>query len=479
MNKVIPVLLSSLFSAVLAVFLYKQFEKPKTVYVEAAGASPIYTSFGEGDPFSGRLQRTFLSASPTDFIAAASAVTPAVVNIRAVENTSYSLWGAGSFGASSGSGVIVSPDGYIVTNNHVIEDGSKYEVTLNDRREFRAKFVASDPSTDLALLKIEDEGLPYLTFGNSDSLRVGEWVLAVGNPFNLESTVTAGIVSAKGRSIDILEGEYTIESFIQTDAAVNPGNSGGALVNTNGELVGINTAIITRSGKYEGYSFAIPATLVQKVIRDLRDYGEVQRGLLGIQIGPVNSEKARKLKLPSVEGVYISNVSPGGGAEDAGLQPEDVIVGINNVKIRTIPELQEQVGRLHPGTTIQVEYIRAGKRRTAQVTLKDKNQATKLIVRSDDREILSRLGFSLRELTNDERRRLRVVGVYVEGIDPGSAIQKTEMDPGYIITKVGEVRVASVQEVINELKKRRGREVYLEGFYENYPGEYYYTFEVK
>ena len=479
MNKLIPVVISSVCSALLAVFIYKCFESPQKIYVEDTGASPVYTNFGENDPFSGKMQRTFLSSSPTDFTAAATVVTPAVVNIRAVESANYSWWGAGSFGASSGSGVIVSPDGYIVTNNHVIEDGNKYEITLNDRREYLAKLIATDPYTDLALLKIEDKNLPFMIFGNSDSLRVGEWVLAVGNPFNLESTVTAGIVSAKGRSIDILEGEYTIESFIQTDAAVNPGNSGGALVNTNGELVGINTAIITRSGKYEGYSFAIPVTLVQKVIRDLKDYGEVQRGLLGIHIGPVNSEKAHELKLPSVEGVFISSVSPGGGAEDAGLQAEDVIVGINNTKIRTIPELQEQVGRLHPGATINVEYIRAGKRKVAKVTLKDKNQATKLTVRGDDHEILTRLGFSLRELNNDERRRLRVSGVYVEGIDVGSTIEKTEMDPGYIITKVGEVRISSVQEVINELKKKRGKEVYLEGFYENYPGEYYYTFDIK
>lgn len=479
MNKLLPVVISSVCSALLAVFLYKCFETPQKIYVQGSDGAAMYTNLSDNDLFSGKLQRNFISAAPTDFTDAAQMVTPAVVNIRAVESASYSWWGAGSFGASSGSGVIVSPDGYIVTNNHVIEDGNKYEVTLNDRREYSAKLIASDPYTDLALLKIEDKNLPFMIFGNSDSLRVGEWVLAVGNPFNLESTVTAGIVSAKGRSIDILEGEYTIESFIQTDAAVNPGNSGGALVNTNGELVGINTAIITRSGKYEGYSFAIPATLVQKVINDLKEFGEVQRGLLGIHIGPINSEKARELKLPSVEGVYISSVSPGGGAEDAGLLAEDVIVGINNIRIRTIPELQEQVGRLHPGSSISVEYIRAGKRRTAQVILKDKNQATRITVRNDDTEVLTRLGFTLRELNSDERRRLRVSGVYVEGIDVGSTIEKTEMDPGYIITKVGEVRVASVQEVINELKKRRGKEVYLEGFYENYPGEYYYTFEIK
>lgn len=479
MKNYVPIVATSVFSALLAVFIYRFFEAPKRVYIEGEKAAAMYASLNPDDPFSGASQRAFLSSSPTDFIAAAKRVTPAVVNIRAIESTNYSWWGAGSYNSSSGSGVIISQDGYIVTNNHVIEDGNRYEVTLNDRREYEAKLVATDPSTDLALLKIDDVKLPSLVFGNSDSLQVGEWVLAVGNPFNLESTVTAGIVSAKGRSIDILEGEYTIESFIQTDAAVNPGNSGGALVNTNGELVGINTAIITRSGKYEGYSFAIPATLVQKIIKDLRDFGEVQRGLLGIKIEPVNGTIAKQLNLPSVEGIYISAITPEGGAEMAGMKSGDVIIAIDNLKVRTIPELQEQVGRLHPGSTISVEYIRDGKRSTTNVTLRGKDVANPVVVKGNDEEILGRLGFTLRELSTDERRKLRVSGVYVENIKVGSTIEKTEMDPGYIITKVGDVRVSSVQEVLAELKKRRGKEVYLEGFYENYPGEYYYTFEVK
>ncbi len=479
MKKYLPIAVSSVCSALLAVFLFTIFQKPKTVFIDRNDGAAVYANYGESAPFYSNPQRTFLSATPTDFTAAAEKVTPAVVNIRAMESSAYGWWGGSSHGASSGSGVIVSSDGYIVTNNHVIEDGNKYQVTMNDHREYDAKLVATDPYTDLALLKIEEKNLPTLVFGNSDSLRVGEWVLAVGNPFNLESTVTAGIVSAKGRSIDILEGEYTIESFIQTDAAVNPGNSGGALVNTNGELVGINTAIITRSGKYEGYSFAIPATLVQKIIHDLRDYGEVKRGLLGIKIGPVDDRIAHELNLPTVEGVYINSVTLDGGAEDAGLQGGDVIVGINGMKIRAIPELQEQVGRLHPGAVIKVDYIRTGKRYTANVTLKDKEMASKIVVRSDSNELLGDMGFTLRELTSDERRKLRVAGVYVENIRVGSVIEKTEMDPGYIITKVGEVKVSSVQEVIDELKKKQGSEIYLEGFYENYPGEYYYTFTVK
>ncbi len=479
MKKIIPIVIASLLSAFFAVFIYRQLEGPKIVYADGVSAPVVYTNFGLVDEFSPDFQRTFISSSPTDFTSAASIVTPAVVNVRAIENSNYSWWGAGSYGASSGSGVIVSSDGFIVTNNHVIEDGNKYEITLNDHREYEAKLIANDPSTDLALLKIDEKDLPYLIFGNSDSLSVGEWVMAVGNPFNLESTVTAGIVSAKGRSIDILEGEYTIESFIQTDAAVNPGNSGGALVNTNGELVGINTAIITRSGKYEGYSFAIPSTLVQKVIKDLRDFGEVRRGLLGIRIGPVNDQNAKELGLPKVEGVYISSVTPDGGAEDAGLRSSDVIVGIDKVKIRTIPELQEQVGRLHPGATIAVEYIREGKRYRTDVTLKDKNQTIAFTRARSGGDLLKQLGFGLRDFTQDEKRRLRISGVIVENIEVGSIIERTEMDPNYIITKVGEVRVSSVQEVLNELRNNAGEKVILEGFYESYPGEYYYTFKVR
>ena len=303
--------------------------------------------------------------------------------------------------------------------------------------------------------------------------------MSVGNPFNLTSTVPAGIVSAKGRSIDILEGEYTIESFIQADAAVNPGNSGGALVNTNGELVGINTAIITRSGRYEGYSFAIPSNLAQKVIQDLKEFGEVQRGLLGIKIGPVTRQIAKELGLSNMDGVFLNSVVAGGGADEAGILQGDVIVGINNMKIKTIPQLQEQVGRLHPGNSIHVDFIRKGELTHAYVTLKDKNLSSKYIENVKNTGILKKHGFQLRELSQDERRRLRVSGIYVEKIARGSTIDDTEMEPGYIITKVGNIRVSSVKEVINELEKSEGQEVYLEGFYEDYPGEYYYTFKVE
>ena len=482
MKKFLPIIASSVLSALLAIVIYKFFEGPQKIIIKDNTAAAQYAKAME-DPYSGVLQRHFLSSSPTDFIAAAEAVTPAVVNIKAVEGSTFGLWGNSSFGASSGSGIIISPDGYIVTNNHVIEDGSRYEVTLNNNEEYVAKLIGTDPTTDLALLKISaTETLPHLILGNSDSVRVGEWVLAVGNPFNLSSTVTAGIVSAKGRNIDILEGEYSIESFIQTDAAVNPGNSGGALVNTNGELIGINTAIITRSGRYEGYSFAVPSNLAQKVIRDIRDFGEVQRGLLGVRINPVNGEKARELGLPSIEGVYISNVTTHGGAYDGGIRSGDVIIGINGLKISNIPALQEQVGRYRPGNTITVEYIRNGKKYTTKVTLRDKDNganAAPIASINEDAEILEKIGVELRDLSKDESRRLRVNGVYVKSVDIGSLIEKTEMDPGYIITKVNDRRISNIEDFIKELKSSSTEKVLLEGFYENYPGEYYYTFAMK
>ena len=482
MNKFFSTVITSLLSAVFAIFLYQYFEGPKQVIIQDNTAAAQYAKAME-DPYSGVQQRQFLSSSPTNFIEAAEAVTPAVVNIKAVESSSFEWWGSSSYGASSGSGVIISPDGYIITNNHVIEDGSIYEVSLNNNEEYEAKLIGTDPSTDLAVLKITTkEALPHLVFGNSDSVRIGEWVLAVGNPFNLSSTVTAGIVSAKGRHIDILEGDYSIESFIQTDAAVNPGNSGGALVNTNGELIGINTAIITRSGRYEGYSFAVPSNLAQKVIRDIRDYGAVQRGLLGVRINPVTSQTAKDLGLPSIEGVYISSVTAGGGADAAGINSGDVVIGINGAKIPNISALQEQVGRFRPGNTIAVEYIREGKKYTTDVTLRDKDngaKTSKVANRDSETKLLDKIGMDLRNMSRDELRRLRVNGIYVVSVDIGSVIEKTEMDPGYIITKVNDRRVSTIEDFTKELKKSKGEKILLEGFYENYPGEYYYTFVMK
>lgn len=475
MKKYGLIVLSSVFSALLAIFFYRMLETPKEIVIRET-VPARYTNYMD-KALKEANQRVFLSSAPTNFISAAEAVTPSVVNIKSFQGGNFDFWGSNnSFGSSSGSGVIISPEGYIVTNNHVIEDGNEIEVTLNDKREFKAKLIGSDPSTDLALIKIKGDDLPYLEFGNSDSLRIGEWVLAVGNPFNLESTVTAGIVSAKGRSIDILEGQDRIESFIQTDAAVNPGNSGGALVNTNGELIGINTAIITRSGRYEGYSFAVPVNLVRKVIKDLKEFGMVQRGILGVFIDEMTSQRAHELGLSAVEGVYITRVTPGSGAYDAGIRKGDVIIGINGVKTKTLPEMQEQVGRYRPGNTISVEYIRKGRKVSAPVILKNKSNGTTLTSAKNE-SILRELGFELRNLTKEEVRKLHISGVKVVSIYRGTEIEKTNMDPGFIITKVDNQKVTTVEDVIEELQSAQGK-VMLEGIYENYPGEYYYAFLV-
>ena len=292
--------------------------------------------------------------TPENFVETSKLVTDAVVNITVKSSYGYEP-------VSGGSGVIISKDGFIITNNHVVDGGGKVEVTLSNKRTYKASVIGKDPTTDLALLKIEERNLPILRYADSDDVEVGQWVLAVGNPFNLTSTVTAGIISAKGRNINILQGLYAIESFIQTDAVVNPGNSGGALVNLKGELVGINSAIMSESGGYEGYSFAIPANLVKKIIRDLKDYGEVKRALLGIRILDVNEEVASDMNLPEVSGILVRRVDEGSSAQKAGIEMNDVIVAVNGQKTNTVPELQEQVARFRPGDAISVDIIRNGK----------------------------------------------------------------------------------------------------------------------
>ena len=475
MRKYGMVVVCSVLSALLTIIVYRQLEAPKTVIYQS-NPSPAYTSsnFSAQNSPSISPHRPFISSSPTDFIEAAEAVSPVIVNINSIDNRRF--WESSQ--NSTGSGVLISPDGYIVTNNHVIEDGDEYEVTLFDKSEYKAELVGKDPSTDLALLKIEREiESPYLPFGNSDSLRVGEWVLAVGNPFNLSTTVTAGIVSAKGRTIDILQGKNTIESFIQTDAAINPGNSGGALVNTNGELVGINTAIITRTGRYEGYSFAVPVNLVSKVINDLKNYGLVQRGLLGIDMVEVNSALATKLGLEDIAGVYINRVEAGSGAAEAGLQQEDVLLSINGKKITTAPNLSEYIGLQRPGNVLKIEYLRRGKIRNADVLLRNEKNNTEIVtLEVNEFDVLQDLGFELRELSQDEILRLNIKGVMVKSVYKGSPIARTNMDPGFIITKVNDEATANIEEVVDFINAAEDK-VMLEGVYEHFSGDYFYAFK--
>jgi len=475
MRKYALVIVCSVLSALLTIVVYKYVESPKTIVYHPSASPTLTTSnFGVPSTNSNLAHRPFLSSSPTDFIEAAETVAPVIVNINSIDNRRF--WESSQ--NSTGSGVLISPDGYIVTNNHVIEDGDKYEVTLYDKSEFTANLIGKDPSTDLALLKIESESeSPYLPFGNSDSLRVGEWVLAVGNPFNLSTTVTAGIVSAKGRTIDILQGKNTIESFIQTDAAINPGNSGGALVNTNGELVGINTAIITRTGRYEGYSFAVPVNLVSKVINDLKNYGVVQRGLLGIDMVEVNSSIADKLGLGEIKGVYINRVEAGSGAAEAGLREEDVLLSINGKTITSAPSLAEFIGLQRPGNVLKIEYLRGGEIRMADVLLRNEKNSTEFVTLDvNEFDVLQDLGFELRELSKDEKLRLNLEGVMVKSVYKGSPIARTNMDPGFIITKVNDSVAQNIDEVVDLINEAEDK-VMLEGIYEHFSGDYFYAFK--
>ena len=285
---------------------------------------------------------------------------------------------------SSGSGILISNDGYIVTNNHVIDGAQDIEVVLNNKKTFTAEIIGNDPNTDLALLKIESNDLPYIEYGNSNDLKIGEWVLAVGNPFNLTSTVTAGIVSAKGRDINILKNDpYTgisaIESFIQTDAAVNPGNSGGALVNTNGELIGINTAIQSNTGSYTGYSFAIPVNIVKKVVRDLKEFGTVQRAFIGVSIANIDKKLAKEKDITELTGVYVNGVTKNGSAAKAGIKNGDIIKKIGNKTINDVPDLQEQIGQFRPGDKISISLLRDNEEMDVSLTLKNLNGDEEII----------------------------------------------------------------------------------------------------
>lgn len=348
------ILLTAMLSSSMSFFLFHWSSSAPAIALAEPERQLIHQPVKHAQP---KLNQSPSLEVPQSFADIAEQVTPAVVNI-----TGY----RGKYPVSGGSGVIISDDGYLVTNYHVIEAFSKIEVKLYDKRNYEARLIGVDPTTDLALLKIQETDLPFLHFADSDSLRVGEWVLAVGNPFNLTSTVTAGIVSAKARNISILREAYSIESFIQTDAVVNPGNSGGALVNTRGQLVGINAAIMSENGSYEGYSFAIPGNLVNKVVSDLRDYGSVRRALLGVTITDVSPKQAKDLDLPSIAGAYIQSFSPGSAARQAGLKVGDVIVQINDRMVRSVPELQEQVARFSPGDEIAIWFYRKGRLQVAE-----------------------------------------------------------------------------------------------------------------
>jgi serine protease Do len=346
-----------------------------------------------------------------------------------------------------GSGVIISNDGYIITNNHVVENAESVEVTLNDKRTFTAKVIGHDPGSDIALIKIKADNLPFIKYGDSEQLRLGEWVLAVGNPFNLTSTVTSGIVSAKGRTLGLNEGNYKIESFIQTDAALNMGNSGGALVNTKGLLVGITSAIISPNGAYSGNSFAIPVTIVKKVVDDLREYGEVQRAIIGVNIQDVDADVAAKQHLSEVKGAMVTRIVPDGSAQEAGMKENDVIIKFDGQQVNTVAELQEQVGKHRPGDKASVTYLRDGKETTIPITLKNVAGNTKVVTAQmeDSEDVV--FGARLESLSSSDMNSLNIdYGVKVLEVNNGK-FKDIGMARGYIILGVNGKKVKTPDDI--------------------------------
>lgn len=411
------------------------------------------------------------AGSRPDFVEVADLVTPTVVHILTTVEPAGQRGEQPSspfdfFGFDfpemprngSGSGVIISADGYIVTNNHVIEGASKIKVVLQDKREYSAELLGRDPNTDLALLRIDESNLPFAVLGNSDEVKVGQWVLAVGNPFNLTSTVTAGIVSAKGRNLNLLrdprrpESQYSIESFIQTDAAVNPGNSGGALVSSDGKLVGINTAIASQNGQYAGYSFAVPVNLMKKIVGDLTKYGEVQRGFLGVSIQDVNSQLADKEGLKEVRGVYVAKVNPNSGADDAGIKDKDVIIKVDDKFVNSSSELQEQVGKRSPGEKVKIVVLRDNKELNFDVTLKNKDGKAELI-KAEKAETNKAYDAEFETVSREERLKLKISnGVRVKRIADKSVLKKANVPVGFIITSIDKKPVATPSEVKQALE---------------------------
>ena len=409
-----------------------------------------------------------------DFISVSKKAKSAVVFITAYEKVDNSRYQE-EYRKEKGSGVIISPDGNIVTNHHVIADADYIEITLEDKREYRAEVIGFDKATDLALLKIESEGLPFQRFANSDSLQVGEWILAIGNPFGLQSTVTAGIVSAKARNLDIID-HNDIESFIQTDAVINPGSSGGALIDAQGGLMGIFSAIISKSGNYEGLSFAIPSNLARKVIVDINEFGAVQRGKLGVTVTDVNADNAEMVNLPFIKGVMISAVNLNSAATQAGLKKKDVITMVSDDAVGSTAEFYEVLNKYRPGDDVNITYYRKSKPYEVKMTLRNYLNTTDYIaVRSD--KILRDLGIEVRDLNTKEITRVKSDGVYVVSVAKGSTIDQTNMEPGYIIEHFNDIRIKNAQELIALLKHTDG-EITLRGFYERYPDVYPYTFSV-
>ena len=461
MKKVLVIILVGFVSGIGGAFFYQSFLAQEKEVVQVSHVSDYGNFAAERESYPPA--RVDASA---DFVAASAISTPSVVYIKTISetrggNSFYDLFFGGRVGqtVSSGSGVIYTNNGYIITNFHVIENSDEIKVII-DKDEYPARIVGTDPNTDLAVLKIEAEDLPNISIASSKDVKVGEWVLAVGNPFNLTSTVTAGIVSAKGREINILRSQFPIESFIQTDAAINPGNSGGALVNMKGELIGINAAILSKTGSYAGYGFAIPIDIVKKIVEDIIDYGEVQKAFFGADVLDINETIADQLELDDRDGVVVSYIQNGGAADKAGLEKGDVILTIDEQEIDSHSDFTEVVGYHYPGDELDLKIKRQGKMMAKKITLTNREGTTSLL----KRELYSSesLGADFEVVSKVERDILKIPsGVKIISIR-GGLMRKLGIEEGFIITAINRSTIKDAKELEDILGKIRGK-VVIEG----------------
>lgn len=502
LKNVLAVVAISASTALLSLVGYSKWMQNKYAGTQEQGKLPVN--------YAGFFGNNNAPGGAADFTAAATSATPAVVHIktktkaRQVSNNQPrqrnpfgDMFGGDMFEEffngprmqvipeqqASGSGVIVSQDGYIVTNNHVVDGADEINVTLTNKKTYKASVIGTDPSTDLAVIKIEGSALPYLVYGNSDEVKLGQWVLAIGYPLNLDVTVSAGIVSAKARSINInqRQSKTPIESFIQTDAAVNPGNSGGALINTNGELVGINSAIASPTGYYTGYAYAIPVNIVKKVIADMVKFGSVQRAFIGISYPAEGLPEKQQAELDKEygnawktnDGVFVLGVPEGSAASIAGIKEKDIITKINGTQITSGPQMQEQISLYKPGDKISVTYKRNGKETTVNVILKNKAGNTD-IVKSGSNSILEKVGGTLENVEKKVATANEIAGgVVVKKIGTG-ALSKTRVQEGFVITTVNGVEIKNVDELKAALANAKDGKVRLDGIYPGYEGNYTY-----
>ena len=496
-KQVVAVILISASTAVATMWGYNHIAGAGKTYYYSQDSGKVpsnYAKFFDG---------SFKSASgPVDFTDAASAAIPATVHIKTktVRTVSNNLpkrnpfsdlfgidpddfFGNGNGMRSlpemaSGSGVIISNDGYIVTNNHVVDGADEVTVTLSNRKSFKAKVIGADPSSDIAVIKIDAQGLPFLLYGNSDDVKIGQWVLAVGYPLTLETTVTAGIVSAKGRTLDInrRQSQTPVESFIQTDAAVNPGNSGGPLINPEGQLIGINSAIASPTGSYAGYSFTIPVNIVKKIVSDIMKFGTPQRAFLGISYprDDMSEDQKKEQGIKDGEGVYVMDVTPDGAAFNAGIKKGDIIIKLNNLPVITGAEMVGQIATFSPGDKITVTYKRDGKENTVPIVLRNNSGTTAMVKTS----VMDKLGGQLATLSKKDAADLDVKGgVIVKSVTENGLMDRSRIQAGFIILRANGQEINSVEEFQKIIEKASGT-IKLEGVFAGYEGVYTYPLRI-